>query len=242
MRPSWLLFTPLALAVAMTSKQQKRHLTVVATMLAALAATMAPWWIRNYRVTGHFVPTTLEVGASLYDGLNPRADGGSNMAFVEQFKEQMRKSDAIAGAPPRNDSFEYRLDRQMLESAVGFADRDPSSALELAGLKFLRTWNIWPNEPGLRAWPLRLVVAATYVPLLILGLWGAIRFSQRGWPYILCWLPAPYFALLHMIFVGSIRYRESAMIALVPLAAGLLSEWWERKSLRAATRSPATRG
>ena len=95
-------------------------------------------------------------------------------------------------------------------------------AVNLAGIKFLRTWNIWPNEPGLRAWPLRLAVAATYLPLLILGLWGAV--GSRGAAGRMCsaGLPAPYFALLHMIFVGSIRYREPAMIALIPLAAGVI--------------------
>ncbi|HEV3415773.1 MAG TPA: glycosyltransferase family 39 protein [Pirellulales bacterium] len=242
MRPSWLIFTPLALAVAMTSKQQKRHLILGAAMLAAWAAAMTPWWIRNYRVMGHFVPTTLQVGASLYDGLNPRADGSSNMAFVEHFTEQLRTSDAIAGGAARKDTFEYRLDRQMLESAVGFADQNPSRALELAGIKFFRTWNIWPNEPGLRAWPLRLAVAATYVPILLLGLLGAVRFSKRGWPFVLCWLPGPYFALLHMIFVGSIRYREPALIALIVLAAGVLSELLPARQPPAAPRSPVVRG
>ena len=45
-------------------------------MLAALAVTMMPWWIRNYRVVGRFVPTSLQVGASLYDGWNPEAKPG----------------------------------------------------------------------------------------------------------------------------------------------------------------------
>jgi hypothetical protein len=242
-RPSWLLFTPLAAVVAIaTSRDRKRSLILSVTTLAGLIVAMLPWWIRNYCVTGHFVPTTLQVGASLYDGVRPRADGSSNMAFVATLAADQRVRDSITRPPPAPGTFEYRLDRRMFESATVYVVNNPSRALNLAVTKFLRTWNIWPNEPGLRAWPLRLAVAATYVPLLILGLWGAIRFSKRGWPYILCWLPAPYFALLHMIFVGSIRYREPAMIALIPLAAGALGEWWERKGLHAATRSPAARG
>ena len=60
----------------------------------------------------------------------------------------------------------------------------------------------------------------TYAPLLALGLVGVWRYTPRGWPYVLAWLPAVYFTLLHMVFVGSIRYREPAMLALIVLAAG----------------------
>ena len=227
-RPSWLLFTPLAIAIGLiASHERRRHWFGGVAMLAASIATMLPWWIRNGRLTGHFVPTTLQVGASLYDGLNPDADGSSNMAFVARFTADERQADAAAivgGAAPQ-DTFEYRLDRRMRTAAIAWASSHPARALELAGIKLERTWNIWPNEPGLRAWAIRLAVAAGYLPILLGGVWGAVRFSRRGWPFVLCWLPAAYVALLHVVFVGSIRYREPAMLGLIVLAAGVLGEW-----------------
>jgi hypothetical protein len=96
---------------------------------------------------------------------------------------------------------------------------------ELAAVKLVRMWNVWPNEPGMSAWPIRWGVAITYVPILELGIWGAARTVRRGWPYVLCWLPAVYFTLLHAVFVSSIRYRQPAMLGLMVLAAGVVGRW-----------------
>ena len=113
--------------------------------------------------------------------------------------------------------------------------------MRLAGVKFLRTWNVWPNEASFSAWPVRLAVALSYVPLLILGLVGGVRTLRCGWAYWLCWFPALYFSALHAVFVGSIRYRQPAMLGLIVLAAGVIgmagrpahgqrAEAWKRRS------------
>jgi 4-amino-4-deoxy-L-arabinose transferase-like glycosyltransferase len=222
MRPSWLLFLPFAAAIGLiVQPRRSRQLLVAAAMAATFALCMLPWWIRNARVTGRFVATTLQVGASLYDGLRPTADGASDMSFVAEFVARERASERGGGAEA--EPFEVRLDRRLRTAAIEWARANPARVAELAWIKLVRTWNIWPNEESLRAWPLRLVILATYVPLLACGLWGAWRYSSWGWPYVLAWLPAVYFALLHAVFVGSVRYREPAMLALVALAAGVLS-------------------
>jgi len=226
MRPSWLLFTPFALAVGLSAgKPRRRHLALGAAMLAGLLLVMTPWWVRNARVTGHFVPTTLQVGASLYDGWNPQATGASEMSFVERFADEL-------GNPA--DTLEYRLDRRLRDEALAWARRHPGRVLELAGIKLVRMWNLWPNEPSLSSWPLRLALAVTYVPVLVLALVGAVRTTRRGWPYVLCWLPAVYFSLLHMVFVSSIRYRQPAMLPLMVLAAGAAVQWWAKGSRQRA--------
>lgn len=188
-------------------------------MAAGMVVVMLPWWIRNARAVGCFVPTTLEVGASLYDGLNPRADGGSDMAFVDDFVRHEREHPSASKDTP----LEVRVDRRMRDEALAWARANPGRVVRLAGIKFLRIWNIWPNEESLAAWPVRLVIMLTYVPVLVLGILGAAQTVRRGWPYWLCWFPAVYFTLLHVVFVGSIRYRQPAVLGLIVLAAGWLA-------------------
>ena len=192
-----------------------------AVMLAGLINVMTPWWIYGVRVADCFVPTTLQVGASLYDGLNPTATGASNMNFVEQFVEDLRR-ERVATQRETPEPFEVRLDRRFRDAALSWAREHPAHVAQLAVVKVFRTWNVWPNEPSLSSWPIRLAVCFSYVPVLILGIVGAGRTIRRGWPYLLCWLPAVYFTLLHVVFVSSIRYRQPAMLMLIVLAAGAI--------------------
>lgn len=235
-RPSWLLFTPLAVVMLYINRRPadvtRSTITgrgyMACCMILGLVVAMLPWWIRNATVTGRFVPTALQVGASLYDGVNPEATGASNMDFVAGFVSQEHGDVAgrsRSGAAVPQDSFEVGLDRRMRSEAITWAWDHPGRVVELAGIKFLRMWNLWPNEPRLASWPIRFAVLFTYTPLLFFAIIGAWRTRNQGWPYTLCWLPAVYFTLLHMVFVSSIRYRIPAMLALLVLASVVIRDW-----------------
>jgi 4-amino-4-deoxy-L-arabinose transferase-like glycosyltransferase len=225
-RPSWLLFTPFALLVGLFfAADRRRQLIIGLIMLVAFAATMAPWWIRNYRVARRFVPTSLQVGTSLYDGLHPGATGASEMSFVPQFAAEQLQADAAANAagnPPAG-LFEDRLDRRLQAAAIAWAAKNPGRVCQLAGIKFLRMWSPVPNATEFASLTLRLVLAVTYTPVLLVAILGAWKFARRDWPYLLCTLPAVYFTLLHVVFVSSIRYRQPAMLLFIVLAAGALA-------------------
>jgi len=222
MRPSWLLFTPFAVAAALLlAGNRTKQLQIAAVMLISCAVVMTPWWLRNYSVTGTFVPTTLQVGASLYDGLSPTATGASDMQFVESFREQLRAEDAAAEPPAV--PFEVRLDQRMKQAALNWAADNPAAAFSLAGRKLVRMWSPLPNDANFRGPLLTTVTAIGYLPLLAAAVWGAFRFARRDWPYALCLIPAVYFTLLHMVFVSSLRYRQPAMLVLIILAAGAIA-------------------
>ncbi|MCH2123453.1 MAG: glycosyltransferase family 39 protein [Pirellulaceae bacterium] len=230
MRPSWLLFIPFAMGCVLLVEQERgKVLGVFALMLLVLCGTMTPWWIRNYRVAGRFVPTTLQVGASFYDGLNPQATGASDMSeFPFQFYLQQKREDRAASELPQ-EIFEYRMNQRLKTAAIGWATQHPGKALQLAGVKLGRIWNPLPNDVQSRGSAMSLLVLASYLPILGLALAGAWRFADRQH---FCWLltlPAVYFTLLHMIFVSSIRYRQPAMLALIVLASGFLVSFFSSK-------------
>jgi 4-amino-4-deoxy-L-arabinose transferase-like glycosyltransferase len=237
MRPSWLLFAPFAavLGAAIIALERRhategvpcsskllRHMHVVTILIATTAMTMLPWWARNYLVAGRFVPTTLQVGASLYDGLSPTATGASDMRFVAPFVAQQRASDAqnaiLVG------TFEDRLDGRMRDASLDWARQNPKKVTQLMWLKLRRMWSPLPNAAEFGGNFTRLTLALTYTPAILLAAVGAWRFRSRGWPLWLLMLPAVYFTCLHVVFVSSIRYRQPAMLVLVILAAAVIVE------------------
>ncbi|HRX80551.1 MAG TPA: hypothetical protein P5307_15885, partial [Pirellulaceae bacterium] len=229
-RPSWLLFTPFAYGISFVFfGARKRQLLIAAAMTVGLAMAMAPWWVRNYGITGKLTLTTTQFGASLYDGWRPDAKGDSDMRFVERFYQEQRQADAAVPAAVMG-TFEERLDNRMRSSAITWARAHPWRVLQLAGIKFARIWSPWPNWEGMQSWTFRLAIFFGDTPLMLLAVAGAIRFARRGWPYAICIVPAVYFTCLHMIFVGSIRYRQPAMLVMIVLAAGIVDVWWTAKT------------
>ena len=214
MRPDWLLFVPFVGLVGLfLTRHRLQHIKLTMVMSLAIAAVMSPWWWRNFREYGEFVPTTLQVGASLYDGLNPNATGASDMSFVPRFA----KPESRRPSPTR--AFESRLDRRLWDAALRWAAEHPRRVLELAAIKFVRLWNLWPNDRQNRGGLVRLVTAATFLPAIVLALIGIWQSRRKVWPAAVCWLPAVYVTLLHLIFVSSIRYREPPMLGLLVFTA-----------------------
>ncbi len=229
-RPSWLLFPPFYFLLQLVfSKQRLRYFLLAIVTGIFVALTMLPWWIRNYQVTGHFVLTTLQVGASLYDGLHPNATGGSDsgMQFVLEFGEQLRAEDALQTIPPSG--FEYRLNQRLSEAAILWASENPGRAFQLSGLKIARTWWPWPAVTELPGGMVsRALFALSTCSILIPGLFFVVR--RRSWntdlvPFL---VPMVYFTCLHAVFVGSIRYREPALFAFSLFAAPQYMDWFQQ--------------
>jgi 4-amino-4-deoxy-L-arabinose transferase-like glycosyltransferase len=209
-RPSWALFVPVVLAIWIGSRLRRRPdrfvtLQQATVCMLGLILVMAPWWVRNARIYGRFVPTALWLGASLYDGLNPRATGASDMTFLGD--ETIWPLD------------EQDQDAELARRAVDFCREHPKEALRLAAVKLGRYWSPWPHpgEMGLTAlsagWA---VIELPLFGLLALGAWSRRR-DLRTW----CLLAGPllYFCALHLVFASSMRYRIPGEMPALGLAA-----------------------
>lgn len=210
-RPSGL---PLVAAGLVTIARREKWSRAPAVLLAgALGAgvALAPWWVRNARQFGAFVPTTLNVGESLYDGLGPQATGASDTRF--------------AADPATASLSEVEQDRHWWRAAWSAAADEPGRIGRLALVKLARFWSPWPNESSFRH---PLVVAGTtaaMVPTWILALVGAWRNRGRLTVLAACLGPALYFTLLHLVFASSVRYRVPAMGLVDVLAGAGLASW-----------------
>lgn len=222
-RPSWLLFLPFVVGITLLlSRERIKHLQISLVMFALFCVTMSPWWVRNYRVTGRFVPTSLQVGISLADGWNPEADGASDLKRASRIKTSFSLNEATTHIVYVRSHKELADDYFFKVAAERWATKHPSRVLQLAGIKFLRMWNFLPNASEFGSLKFRLLYAFTYMPLLVCSLLGFWKFRRRGFVVWLLFAPAVYFTLLHMIFVSSIRYQQPAMLAWIVLAAALL--------------------
>lgn len=218
-RPTWLpaagLF-PLALVI---SNPRWRSLRLGSAVILTVAVALFPWALRNRIVTGHWVVTTLWVGPSLYDGLNPNASGASDMRFFDEELLLERMS-------------EYEMNRTYRARAIAFARENPRRAIELALIKLWRYWRPWPGAEQFDNWLARLAVAGFYLPLLGLAVAGAWAARNDLWLIGLTLAPIILFGLVHCLFVGSLRYRLPAEYPLCVLSANglhwIAQRWYDR--------------
>lgn len=223
-RPTWLpallIWAVLAAIVRVGSQRWFESLVVLASGLICLM----PWVYRNSQATGHRVLTTLWVGPSLYDSLNPESDGSSNMSFFD--RENVMRHKGLT---------EYEMDRHYRERAKEFVSSHPGRACELMLAHAKRFWSFVPNagqfqHAGLK-WGLCLW-SALFFSGGALGIWKL----RSQWLALLCAFgPLVGFAIVHTVFVGSLRYRLPAEFPFsIAVAVGFM--WiWDRSRRSAQT-------
>ena len=160
------------------------------------------------------------------------------MAFSIEAMQRILGEDALLAnsSSEIESTLEWRIDRRLHKEAWGWARENPSDALRLGLIKFRKTWSPFPTARELSNPTVVLWEAVSYLFILIMsavGLWS-LRADSRRWTEA-CWFIAPcvYLALLHMVFVGSVRYRQPGVLILCGLAGIGLGAVWTRFMVRA---------
>jgi Dolichyl-phosphate-mannose-protein mannosyltransferase len=216
------LFLPLAIAGILWKflLPAQRRFTAVALVLAAYVFMLSPTILRNHFLFNEFVPIRTGSGASLMEALGPWADGGPGM-------------DRIVYPPFPPNANEYERDKICRNAALDWAKQNPGRVLSLAWTKLLRTWSITINASSYASPLYKAVGWLTVAPVFALALMGVVLLRSQRATLALLLAPVAYFTILHMIFVGSVRYRMPAMPFVFILAAVAMTRIIDRQAAKA---------
>jgi hypothetical protein len=201
----------------------RRSLFDLAGFAVVYLVLMSPWWAHNYARYGSFVRLNAGAGYVLYSGNNPLNQSGGGVGGDVDYSAFSNITDPLA------------RDQALQRAAFDYIRENLGRFVEMAGQKFLRLWRPWPYAQAYAS-PLFVIgVAISFVPVLALGIgglvWGAGRYGRFYLPMVLFIL---YTTAVHMITIGSLRYRfpmepmlvafAGAFVAAI-LRAGLLGAW-----------------
>lgn len=178
-------------------------------VMAAMAGmALLPWVVRNYRIFGRIIPATLQVGESLYEANSPYADGGPAMDRIDWVAE---RGGVMMGEYDNNEFFKQK--------ALDYIRQNPGRFISLALEKMRRFWNPLSNYGPYRRPIYSAVALAANVPVYALAILWLFRMRRRWRETLFLLTPVLYYAGMHAVFVGSIRYRIPVMPFIIVLAA-----------------------
>jgi hypothetical protein len=213
---------------------------------------LAPWMIRNYKLTGDVVPIVDSAYLHLWAGNNPQATGGPqstdtmlNALAEARGVDRKTLADELANLPQkeRYGSLSGDVLRQVQNDPAGTLRRRLQAGLDfIFGAEWFRLGVLWKGsetpETILPEW-----LAASYPALLYGSLLGMLAFGLLGWRWTfgwrtqampsslaLVWIPLPY-VLSHAGMLQGPRlpldgillcYAAFAIVYVIPPIGGVL--------------------
>lgn len=203
------LFAVVAATALVVSRPRRALAVRLAAGLAGMALVAALWAGRNQRVVGHPVIGTLNAGETLYDSLGPQADGRSDKA---------RFMPAVLATAEWQALDEVGRDGWLRRQALAYARAHPGHVLRLAPVKFARTWSPVLNAREYASPVVDAVGGGAFAVVVLLALWGAAIWRRRWRTWVVWLAPALVVTAIHLVIVGSIRYRMPVVPFFVVMA------------------------
>ena len=230
-RPTYELLNPILILAfgfvyhKLSFKQNMKNLGIYAAIYLIL---MSPWWVHNYVKYGELVRLNLGFGHVLYSGNNPinETGGGVSSSTIKEF--DMSEFSSITNP--------VEHDKAIKDAAIKFIKENPEKFMKLAIIKFERFWRLWPFANEYTDWKYKIISLLSYGVVLVLSIIFALVYTRRYFPAVLpIYLMFGYLTSVHMILIGSIRYRfplEPFMIMFAGIVLGTAVEKWAPKRLK----------
>jgi 4-amino-4-deoxy-L-arabinose transferase-like glycosyltransferase len=198
--------------------------------LAAFAAVLVPWTVRNYRVLHSFVPVATQEGLTLYASYWPPQKNGrfiwGTLPGIED--PEVAVASQLGDEVSASRHFQS-VTLQRLRANPGYFFRLIPS--KMISLLVPLDWEIFPHAPGETR-----SINFGYIVVSLLALLGFVALKGSAYPHKwLLWVLPLVILIQAIVFYGSPRFRLPAELIAILLAAVGLSRAYaflkSRKSL-----------
>jgi 4-amino-4-deoxy-L-arabinose transferase-like glycosyltransferase len=240
---------PYLLIVERKNSRSFRLLRNITLLVGAMALVLSPWIIRNYRVSGKFIPTASILGISAHSGQHickhHSDQGGFHVADTMGGAERRQLAGEM-GYEFRGDYYqlfystadEIRFSQQLLHRVIDEYRNSPSLFLRCTVSNVYHFWFAGRTQQT------TLINLAVQLPYLALATAGAYLWILRGGARIvgLLLLFIIYYMGLHLPILAQARYATSLLPFLGVLGAGVFDLLVDRIERRwADPRGPFAR-
>jgi 4-amino-4-deoxy-L-arabinose transferase-like glycosyltransferase len=228
-----------------------RRLAVAAAVVAAFAATIAPWAVRNTRLQGTFVAIDTMGGRNFMMGNYEHTPLYRSWDAVALGGEQSWAAEVWAAYPPEQRRTQGMVDKLALRQGLQFVREHPGLTLERSVVKFFDFWGLereliagadrgyFGQASGPALLGLAVVVTGGYAAAAVLALFGlafAPPADRRGHWLLVCIIA--FVCGMHTIVFGHSRYHLPLMPLVLVYAAGAVTHariiWDRRRTARFA--------
>ncbi|MDX6697505.1 MAG: hypothetical protein QOE65_902 [Solirubrobacteraceae bacterium] len=224
-----LLVLALAVPVALLARTgARRRAALLAVTLAAFAAVLAPWLVRNGSAFDRPVAVSNNTGTLV---------AGANCAPV--YSGPYLGSWNFLCVQGRHSANEAVLAAELRRAGVDYARGHVGRLPVVLAARGLRTWDLFRPRQGAtfmraegRARWAQYLGLACYYPLVLLAIGGFVVLRRRGAAPWLLLAPPVLVTLVSLGGYGLARFRLAADISIVVLAAAALDELVARRRAR----------
>jgi 4-amino-4-deoxy-L-arabinose transferase-like glycosyltransferase len=219
------------------SRTTRSVLTNVVAIIIVMLVILSPWIVRNYLVTGMFIPSTSLFGCSVYNGQYICKNLSTEKGILTLDMETAMQREEMAkewGRPLFKLHYhqyfystvdEVEFDKYLLREALEEYRKSPSLLLKCP---LINLFNFWFGGGTWLTTFLNMVVQLPYLILATIGVYLCIRRGQARLigPIILF---MAYYVSVHLPIFGRARYSVVLIPFLAVLSSIALGTVWDKR-------------